>query len=458
VPELSGAVSPMLKSSLDNFRLISVYQKGLDMPSVDDTARVNFGPRHAYVLDDEPEIAAIVCHVLNASGFAPRPFAQAVPFLTEVKRVPPELVVLDLALGQSDAIEIIRQLEVLKYKGNVLLITGRDEATLIEVNQIGERHGLCMLPPLKKPFRPADLQARLAPQPANRAAACAEPKTPIEREDIRRIKVDLGEALDKKWLELWYQPKIDLKSMRVSGAEALVRARHPEFGIVKPTDLLPPPGDPLFRPLSTFVIRRALADWDRLADHGLSLKLAVNMPASVLDAPDFITIVRQLLPTDPRFPGLIIEVTEDEIIRDPQWAHELATQLKLYKVWLSIDDFGSGYASLSRLHDLPFMEVKIDRLFVHECASNQLKQALCQTVVDLAHRFGATVCAEGLETADDLRCLLAMGCDTAQGYLFGRPMPLDQFARALLGRAERMVRAAPQNPQADETARPAQSA
>src|SRR5947208_9065885 len=100
------------------------------------------------------------------------------PFLTEVTRVPPELIVLDLALGQSDAIEMIRHLEVLKYTGNVLLISGRGETTLIEVTQIGERYGLRMLPPLKKPFRSADLQARLKPQAAAHSAP-AERKAPI---------------------------------------------------------------------------------------------------------------------------------------------------------------------------------------------------------------------------------------------------------------------------------------
>jgi hypothetical protein len=94
---------------------------------------------------------------------------------------------------------------------------------------------------------------------------------------------------------------------------------------------------------------------------------------SVLNAPSFIAFVRALLPTDPRFPGLIIEVTEDEIIRDPQWAREIATQLRLYNVGISIDDFGSAYASLSRLNDLPFNEVKIDRSFVSGCHANKLK-------------------------------------------------------------------------------------
>jgi EAL domain-containing protein (putative c-di-GMP-specific phosphodiesterase class I) len=139
------------------------------------------------------------------------------------------------------------------------------------------------------------------------------------------------------------------------------------------------------------------------------------------------------------FPGLIIEVTEDEIIQDRAWVHEVATQLKLYNISISIDDFGSAYSSLSRLHDLPFSELKLDRSFVSGCSANPLKLGLCRTVVDLARHVGASVCAEGVEEPEDLRSLIELGCDTAQGFLFARPMPADEFA-AMLERGEQVFR------------------
>ncbi len=391
--------------------------------------------RLVYVLDDEPHVAAAVCHLLVASGFTPRQFSSVVPFLTDLKITPPELVVLDLALGESDAVEVIRHLQTLKYAGKVLLMSGRDEATLGEITQIGRRHGLLMLPPLKKPFRASDLKNRLATLSDWSGADVETRPLVAEAGEPHGCAVDLGEALRNDWLELWYQPKIDLKSFMVCGAEALLRARHPEHGIILPKDLLPPSGDPLYHPLSKFVLQRSMADWRHFSDLGISLKLAVNMPVSVVNAPDFVSIIRHVVPSDPKFPGLMIEVTEDEIIRDPEWVREVATQLKLYNTWISIDDFGSAYASLSRLNELPCVEVKLDRSFVHHCAEDQLKHGLCQTVVDLAHRFRALACAEGVETTDDLRALIAMGCDTAQGYLFAKPMPVEPFTAMLLTRA-----------------------
>jgi two-component system, cell cycle response regulator len=395
------------------------------------------GPASAYVLDDEPQIAALVCKVLGACGIVSQQFTSAEPFLAQLEVSRPDLVVLDLSLGQSDAVEIIRHLEVLKYNGKVLLISGRDEATLNEIAQIGERHGLDMLAPLRKPFRPADLRQRLAAHQTDMRPAFAE--HPPDSEAPKAVTLQLVDALRNKWLEVWYQPKIDLKSLSVCGAEALVRARHPSLGVITPENLLPPAGHPAYEPLSKFVIEQAMVDWRRLADQGLRLRLAVNVPVSVINTFNFIPMVRSLLPTDASFPGLTIEITEDEIIRDPKWAREIATQLKLYNVGISIDDFGSAYASLSRLNDLPVTEVKIDRGFVSGCASDRLKSSLCQTVVDLAHRFGATVCAEGVETSEDLRELINMNCDTAQGFLFAEPMPVGKFAATLLARSGKLM-------------------
>jgi EAL domain-containing protein (putative c-di-GMP-specific phosphodiesterase class I) len=364
---------------------------------------------------------------------AARQFTAPEPFLADLEDSPPDLVVLDLSLGQSDAVEIIRHLEILNYQGNVLLISGRDEATLVEIAQIGERRGLKMLTPLRKPFRAADLKQRLAAPHGNTRPAAAEHRPDLKAP--KGIAVQLVEALRNNWLEVWYQPKIDLKSLSVFGAEALVRARHPSYGVILPENLLPPAGDPAYVPLSKFVIAQAMADWGRFADQGLRLRLAVNVPVSVINTLNFIPMVRSLLPADASFPGLIIEITEDEIIRDPKWAREIATQLKLYNVGISIDDFGSAYASLSRLNDLPVIEVKIDRSFVSGCATDRLKHGLCQTVVDLAHRFGATACAEGVETREDLRALIEMQCDAVQGLLFAEPKPAAKFAATLLARS-----------------------
>jgi len=400
--------------------------------------------RLAYVLDDEPNVGAFVCEALQSTGYLARQFSHPAPFYAEVKASPPDLIVLDLALGQSDAVEVIRHLDGLRYQGTVLLISGRDETVLDEITRIGRSHGLAMLPPLHKPFRVQAFKARLK-EAAVEVAAPAGPRAPETA--AARGKVDLEEALRKNWLELWYQPKVELKSFAVCGAEGLLRARHPHRGIVLPGDLLPASGDPLYQPLTRFVLERAVTDWKRFAERGLPLRLSLNVPASMMHGSQFVALIREYLPQAARFPGLIVELTEDEVIRDPNWVCEIATQLKLYNVAISIDDFGTAYSSLSRLRDVPCAEVKLDRSFVSECADDPLKKALCRTVIDLAHQFGAEVCAEGVERHTDLQALIEIGCDCAQGYLFAPALAPEAFV-ATVGATGRLPAAAPAHPAA----------
>jgi EAL domain-containing protein (putative c-di-GMP-specific phosphodiesterase class I)/FixJ family two-component response regulator len=391
----------------------------------------------AYILDDEPEIGTLVAAALATCGFSARQFTTVDPFIKEFDIAFPGLIVLDLALGQSDAVEIIRRLQIMKYHGKILLISGRDQATLAKIAAIGERHGMHMLPPLQKPFRAADIKARLVgDQPDMRTEAGdyrQEPSRP------RKILVQITEALRRNWLELWYQPKIDLKTLGLCGAEGLVRARHPELGIIDPENILPPSGDAAYIPLSKFVLERALADWTRFADQGVPVKLAVNVPISVISSPEFMAFIRRTLPSRATFPGLLVEVTQDDLIRDLRLTPEIATQLELYNIGISVDHFKPAYASQSRLNDLQFTEIKIDRGLVSECASNASRRTLCQAVVDLAHRFGATASADGLETAADLQALMEIGVDQAQGFLFAEPMPADRLAQRLLAGGARLA-------------------
>jgi EAL domain-containing protein (putative c-di-GMP-specific phosphodiesterase class I) len=362
--------------------------------------------------------------MLSALDVANRHFVDPLAFLAEVRVNPPELILLDLALGQSDAIDLMRKLEALAYRGRVLLVSGKDITILNEAERIGRAHGLWMLAPLQKPVRMADIASRLDAATLPPAAAGHAGENAAQHAAPR---ADLAEALRENWVEVWYQPKVCLRSLSVSGAEALARVRHPRQGLVQPIDFLPPASDPLYKPLTAFVMRHAMSDWAVFAQRGFSLKLAVNVPASVLNAPGFVDVLRRMIPSNARFPGVVLEITEDEIIRDPEWLREIATQVRLYNAAISIDDFGSAYASLSRLKDLPFSELKLDRSFVAGCADDPLKRSLCQTVVDLGHRFGASVCAEGVEEEGDLRSLMSQSFDTVQGYFFAKPMPAADF-------------------------------
>jgi EAL domain-containing protein (putative c-di-GMP-specific phosphodiesterase class I) len=178
--------------------------------------------------------------------------------------------------------------------------------------------------------------------------------------------------------------------------------------------------------LAEHALRVAMRDSAEFAIAGFNLRLAVNVPVNALITLPIGSIVRECRKGEKsEWRGIVLEVTEDQIIRDIPLAHEIATQLRIQGIDLAIDDFGSGYSSIARLKDLPFAELKLDRSFVDDCATDATKAELCKLVVELAHRFSSLAVAEGIETSADLATIQSIGCDLAQGYLFARPMPKD---------------------------------
>jgi EAL domain-containing protein (putative c-di-GMP-specific phosphodiesterase class I) len=240
-------------------------------------------------------------------------------------------------------------------------------------------------------------------------------------------KVTLDDVLRRNWFDLWYQPKIDLRTLRLVGAEALVRARKPNGAMVPPGVFLPGASEDQMLALTERVIITALRDWEACAAHGISVKLSVNVPVSALIKLPIAQILREERPRSDNWPGLIMEVTEDEIINDIQIANDVAAALNTFHCTLALDDFGAGYSSLARLKQLPFSELKIDRSYVMNCNIDKVNAGLCETIVELGKRFGLKTVAEGIETMHESHKLQSMGCDIGQGYLFAKPMPLGQL-------------------------------
>ncbi len=256
-------------------------------------------------------------------------------------------------------------------------------------------------------------------------------------------KITLADVLARGWFELFYQPKIELKTMRLYGAEALVRARHPQRGVIPPGVFLPGAGEADMLALTERVILTALQDWNDFAVNGLSLKIAVNVPVSALVKLPISTMVRENRPLAESWPGLILEVTEDEIIRDLKLANDAAEQLCAARCSLALDDFGAGYSSIARLRELPFSELKIDRAYVTNCHIDRVNAGLCEVFVELAKRFGLKTVGEGIELIHESHKLQSLGCDVGQGYLYAKPMAKAQLISTM---RRRLVGAPPPVP------------
>jgi EAL domain-containing protein (putative c-di-GMP-specific phosphodiesterase class I) len=256
-------------------------------------------------------------------------------------------------------------------------------------------------------------------------------------------RIAIAEALRNHWVEIWYQPKIDLKRKCLAGAEALARIRHPELGVLLPGNFLPEVDEASVAELAQHALLATLCDWSMFEDAGFNLHLAINVPVGVLMKLPIAKLVAEYRPKSERWPGLIVEVTEDQIVRDIALARDIAGQLQVSDIQIAIDDFGAGYSSLSSLRELPFAELKLDRSFVLGCATDGTNAAICQTAIDLAHRFGSAAVAEGVENQADLQALMVMGCDFGQGVLIAPPMPKERFLELLRQRVTKPRGASP---------------
>jgi EAL domain-containing protein (putative c-di-GMP-specific phosphodiesterase class I) len=272
-----------------------------------------------------------------------------------------------------------------------------------------------------------------------------------------RPRIEIDEALRNGWFEMWYQPKIDLKRKCLAGAEALARIRHPSHGVLLPGSFLPGIAEGSIARLTEHALIATLTNWSMFEEAGFNLHLAINVPVSVLAKLPIPELVDRYRPASDRWPGIIVEVTEDQIVRDLKLAQDVANRLRISGIKIAIDDFGAGYSSFSSLRELPFVELKLDSSFVKNCATDATNAAICQTAVDLAHRFGSAAVAEGIENAADLQALMVMGCDFGQGVLIAPPMPQQRFLDLLRQRVNRPRAPAPAAA-SDEAAVPSLSA
>ena len=246
-----------------------------------------------------------------------------------------------------------------------------------------------------------------------------------ERLNLQR---DLRSALESRELALYYQPQVDLRTLRPTGFEALLRWNHPELGFVSPEVFIPVAERcNLIHELTEYVLREAGRQCSELMAQGYrGLRVAVNVSTLSLKRND---LIDQVMQTETEFglepPWLEIEITEGWLSEDVKVA-KMLTAVRDLGVSIAIDDFGTGYSSLSRLRDLPIDSLKIDRSFLSDMVENSGNAAVVQSIVDLALNLGIGVIAEGVEVSEQVEYLRAMGCRQGQGYLFGKPMPGDE--------------------------------
>lgn len=252
-----------------------------------------------------------------------------------------------------------------------------------------------------------------------------------EEESTRRLSLmaDLHRAIGSDELQLYCQPKVDIATRRVCSAEALVRWRHPLHGMVPATEfigLAEKAGT--IAPVTNWMLEAVFRQCHAWHEAGQQQALAINLSAHDLYDADMVDRIRDLFSTWGIGPEMIqFELTESGLMHDPVAALETLVRLKRLGVQLFVDDYGTGYSSLSYLQKLPVDAIKIDQSFVKPMAADCDSSVIVSSTIELGHKLGLTVVAEGVETQDVWNRLADMGCDVAQGYLISRPMPAEDF-------------------------------
>ena len=261
----------------------------------------------------------------------------------------------------------------------------------------------------------------------------------LRAEALERLEMenDLGKALERKELVLYYQPKVHLKTRRTMGFEALLRWQHSEKGMIYPTKFISLAEETgAIIPIGAWVLEEAaaqLARWQAHYPQEHPFTMAFNVSVRQLWDSDFVGLVQRVLTKTGINPATLqLEITESVLMQDYDAMSKILHELKQLGVVLDVDDFGTGYSSLNRVHRYPFDSIKIDRTFVLRLHNDVRSTEVIRSIVMLAQSMNLMMTAEGIETQEDADTLVSLGCQYGQGYLFSRALAVEEVERTIL--------------------------
>jgi EAL domain-containing protein (putative c-di-GMP-specific phosphodiesterase class I) len=365
-------------------------------------------------IDDESAFLDIIRAVAKSAEFAATVTTDPAVFKDALSTQPPSVVLLDLQMPGCDGVEMLHVLANAGCRAKIVLMSGFDVRVMTLACGIGRDLGLDMGQPVQKPFRPAELRQILSS---------------LRSKTFNADAAQLQAAIENNELELFYQPLLTLSTRQTIGFEALVRWRHPKFGIVMPDRFIGiAEREGLITRLTERVLDLAAAQISTWRKLDIDTFVSVNISAAniVTSLPDELVRLCARHDIPPRL--LRLELTETAAMGSRALMLEVLTRVRLKGFQLAIDDFGTGYSSLVQLHRLPFTELKIDQSFVRDMASSEEASVIVGAIINLGRSLRLELVAEGIESEELLQRLITMGCQTGQGYLFSRPMPASEAA------------------------------
>ncbi|HEX4858210.1 MAG TPA: EAL domain-containing response regulator [Usitatibacteraceae bacterium] len=388
---------------------------------------MDLGKLRFLIVDDHGfqrwEMARLLTEIGAAHVFEAEDGQAALDLLSDLAE-PIDIVITDLNMPEMDGMELARHVGELGKRSAMILCSALDKSVIDSVGTMVEMYGIPLLGVIEKPTTAGKLEATIARYDLVRGA--------LREVDVAQPIVTLAEieaGLKGREFLPFFQPKVELATLRVVGAEALARWRHPRLGIITASEFARTMEENGTIEDLTWIIlsqsAQACAEWHHA---GIPISVAVNISQVSLgnvDLAEQITACIEQHRLEPRH--LLIEITESATAVNVRHAIENLARLRMRGFRLSIDDYGTGYSSMQQLTRIAFNELKIDRSFISHCGAAGSDRVVLESSLEIARRLNLVSVAEGIETREEFRTLKELGCDQGQGYFFARPMKNNDF-------------------------------
>jgi EAL domain-containing protein (putative c-di-GMP-specific phosphodiesterase class I) len=336
-----------------------------------------------------------------------------------------DIIISDLDMPGMDGLEFVRHVGEAQFPVTIILASAMESVLLDSVETMTQAYGVKILGVIQKPITPGKLSALLKlyhPAQANPHLT--------RTDDLSFPLEEIVQGIRNDEFEPFFQPKVEMASGRIKGAEALARWRHPQKGIVDPYAFVGPLEDHnQIDELTWLMLRKSMdfcCKWR--AKSGLDVSVSVNVSAKSLADVSFADHVTELARRKRlECRNIILEITESAATTDIGHSLENLSRLRMKGFGLSIDDYGTGYSSLQQLARISFTEIKLDQSFIRSAATQQAARIILESSIDMAKKLGIVTVAEGIETETDWDLLSELGCDLAQGHLITKPIESNEF-------------------------------
>ncbi len=377
------------------------------------------------IVDDDPRICNLISRSVKGMNFIVHTLHYPRKLASVYQEFRPDVILVDLKMPGIDGIEVLRQLADWGCSASILIFSGMESDIVHSAEKVGGLYGLKMEAALEKALGINQFRKRLEELVVTQKV--------VTEEELPISESDLSKAIEDDELVVHYQPKVARRSNQVVGVEALVRWEHPQHGLILPDRFIPfAEKTGLIVPLTYEVLERAFRDLNPWFFQLPDFMLAVNTSSICLmnrDFPDKLVglIKRYNLRSD----QLMLEITESAATDCPAYILDTITRLRLREVQFSMDDFGIGQSTLERLYNFPCSELKVDKSFVMVAMRSNDAAEIVRSTVDLGHRLGLQVVAEGIEDQHTLEWIFELGCDLVQGYHISPPLDAPGFGNWL---------------------------